>query len=378
MPFFIGAAIAGAGVLSSVVGASSAGKAADASKQASDAAVQQQQEQYQQTRSDLLPYNTTGQSASNRLAQIFGLSGGVPAPAPSPVASPAPSFAPGVGASPGGGLPQGWQIIETDNGGGGESGPGSPISVLLDDQGNIATTLPAGAAGQTAAQQWLQERGLWQPAGGLPGGAAYQPQQQQPTQMVNAGALPGSGSAVAPYAAPNNGLFDMSVEALRQTPGYQFAFDEGMRGVNASAAARGNALSGAAIKAAARFGTGLADNTYQTQEGIFGNNVNRSIALNDQYYTRNISPLFDLAKMGANAGAVTGQIGADSARSSSQAIMSAGQTGAAARVAQGQAITNGVNGIANNTLYAAGRGWLGNFGGGSAGGSSWVAPGGWS
>lgn len=56
-----------------------------------------------------------------------------------------------------------------------------------------------------------------------------------------------------------------------QTPGYQFTLQQGMRGVNASAAAKGGALSGGAVKAAQQYGAGLADSTY--------NNVfNRSLA----------------------------------------------------------------------------------------------------
>ncbi len=49
---------------------------------------------------------------------------------------------------------------------------------------------------------------------------------------------------------------------LRATPGYQFAFDEGQRAVQSSAAAKGTLLTGGTLKELARYGTGVADQTY--------------------------------------------------------------------------------------------------------------------
>lgn len=53
--------------------------------------------------------------------------------------------------------------------------------------------------------------------------------------------------------------------SLRSLPGYQFAFDEGNRAVDRSAAARSGVMNGQTIKAQERFGTGLADQTYGSQ-----------------------------------------------------------------------------------------------------------------
>jgi hypothetical protein len=49
---------------------------------------------------------------------------------------------------------------------------------------------------------------------------------------------------------------------LRATPGYQFAFGEGQRAVQSSAAAKGTLLTGGTLKALAQYGTGVADQTY--------------------------------------------------------------------------------------------------------------------
>ncbi len=70
----------------------------------------------------------------------------------------------------------------------------------------------------------------------------------------------------------------MDQNALEQTPGYQFTKTQGLKAVQNSAAARGLGVSGAALKGAATFATGLADQTYQTQFNL--ENINRSNAFN--------------------------------------------------------------------------------------------------
>jgi len=61
---------------------------------------------------------------------------------------------------------------------------------------------------------------------------------------------------------------------LRSIPGYQFAFTEGQRAVQTSAAARGTLLTGGTLRALTRYGTGIADQNY-------GNMVNRFLSLAD-------------------------------------------------------------------------------------------------
>ena len=71
---------------------------------------------------------------------------------------------------------------------------------------------------------------------------------------------------------------------FQTSPGYQFSMDQGLRAVDAGAAASGFARSGAALKAEQTFGTGLADQEFSN------------------YYNR----LFSLANLGENAAAKTG------------------------------------------------------------------------
>lgn len=51
-------------------------------------------------------------------------------------------------------------------------------------------------------------------------------------------------------------------QGFKETPGYQFQLAEGQKAIDRSAAARGMALSGSAIKAHQRFSQGLANQTY--------------------------------------------------------------------------------------------------------------------
>jgi hypothetical protein len=74
-------------------------------------------------------------------------------------------------------------------------------------------------------------------------------QEQQAIERVNA--LLGLGGE-----APDFGLF-------RSTPGYQFALEEGQRAIERAAAAGGGLVSGNTLAELTRFGTGLADQTYQ-------------------------------------------------------------------------------------------------------------------
>lgn len=69
-----------------------------------------------------------------------------------------------------------------------------------------------------------------------------------------------------------NALLGLGGEApdfdlFRSTPGYQFALDEGQRAIDRSAAARGGLVSGNTLAELTRYGTGLADQTFQNYLG---------------------------------------------------------------------------------------------------------------
>lgn len=377
------AVAAGIGAIGSIAGGamakSGAQQAAETSAAAAERSAQLQMQQYQTTRSDLAPFADAGRAATNQLMRFFNLAGQPIAPAQSATA-PAPAPAPAM-AAPGaatatapGGVPSGYTYLPP-RAGSGEGDSGFP-GLLIDGMGNIVAMAPT-------REEALVSAGLIANPN-----TNIMPQQAAPVAQpvateaapVTPPALPGPGSLTMPYAPPNGGVFApeggsvfrMDEATLRATPGYQFALREGLRAVDAANAARGSLFSGRGLQEAARYATGLADQTYGTQAAVFndnynrqanafGTNLNASVALNDQYFGKNINPLFQLATLGANAAAQTGQIGQAAATTAGQQIGNSGVTSALAGVAGSRALSSGINQGVNNLLYAAGQnGWFNN------------------
>jgi hypothetical protein len=94
------------------------------------------------------------------------------------------------------------------------------------------------------------------------------------TTVANASATLNAGLA-------SGGAFNSqpTMAQIQMSPGYQFELDQGLTGVNRSAAAQGGALSGGDIKAADQYANGLAGTNYQqafqnyetAQQNSFGN-----------------------------------------------------------------------------------------------------------
>jgi hypothetical protein len=116
---------------------------------------------------------------------------------------------------------------------------------------------------------------------------------------------------------------------FQTSPGYQFSRDQGLRAVDAGAAASGLLRSGATLKAEQTFGTGLADQEFTN------------------YYNR----LFDLSKLGESAAAGSATATGSAAQGQAQTDLSLGsaQTSIYGNAAQG--VGNAVQNYANNRLY---------------------------
>lgn len=163
--------------------------------------------------------------------------------------------------------------------------------------------------------------------------------------MTRGDLAPYNAGGQAMFADANRLLTGSPAEAqarMEGMPGYQFALSTGLKGVQNSAAARGLGVSGAALKGAATYATGLADQTY-------GNQVNR---------------LFAGATIGENAGAQTGAAGTAAAQQAGSAYIGAGN--AAAGGAAGVA-----SGLGSGLI---GYGMYGGFGGGGGGGNGPLPP----
>lgn len=133
---------------------------------------------------------------------------------------------------------------------------------------------------------------------------------------------------------------ELTQDWLESTPGYQFTKTQGLKAVQNSAAARGLGVSGAALKGAATFATGLADNTYKTQFDV--ENTNR---------TNTYNRLKGLIDTGENAAAQTGIIGANAANQISGAQIGAGNAQAAGINAIGGAANNFANQAQGYAFY---------------------------
>ncbi|CFB63157.1 hypothetical protein [Pandoraea apista] len=130
------------------------------------------------------------------------------------------------------------------------------------------------------------------------------------------------------------------------TPGYQFTLDQGLKAAQNSASARGLGASGAALKGAEAYATGLADSTYN-------DTFNRNLAAFKTNYSSasdNVNRLLAAAGLGQNAAAQTGNAGAQAANSVANSITSAGNASAAGTVGVGNAISGGINSAANGLL----------------------------
>lgn len=131
---------------------------------------------------------------------------------------------------------------------------------------------------------------------------------------------------------------------FRETPGYQFAVEEGERGAVNNLAALGMKNSGAALKALTRFRTGLADQTY------------------NNYLDR----LSGVSTGGQTQVGQNNALGAQFAQNAGQTIQDRGAATASGYVGGANAWSNALSNLSNQAGWALGMGsnGFGGFGGG--------------
>ena len=122
-------------------------------------------------------------------------------------------------------------------------------------------------------------------------------------------------------------------------PGYAFRFNEGMKGLNASAAARGGLISGNALQAATNYGQQAGSQEYSNAYNRYLQNN----AQNLQAYNTNTANTQYLANMGQssanNQANAIGQFGNNAASN----VIGAGNATAAGMVGGANALTSGVS-----------------------------------
>jgi hypothetical protein len=143
----------------------------------------------------------------------------------------------------------------------------------------------------------------------------------------------------------------MTEANLVNTPGYQFDLSQGLKSIQSANAAKGLGVSGAALKGAATYATGLADNTYQNQFGIQQQQFNDALnsanfkqgQLNSQF-----NYLASPVQTSQNSAALTASTGLQSTANSNNALIAGANATAAGQVGSANAISSGISGIGNS------------------------------
>jgi hypothetical protein len=133
--------------------------------------------------------------------------------------------------------------------------------------------------------------------------------------------------------------FNPTQQQLEQTPGYQFNLSQGLKSVNNALGARGLLNSGAVMKGAASYATGLADSTYLDQFNVDQANKNN-------IYNR----LMGEAQLGDTAAGQTGQFGYLTAHDIAGNQIGAGNAAAAGYMGVANGLSQAANGLATAFL----------------------------
>jgi hypothetical protein len=164
------------------------------------------------------------------------------------------------------------------------------------------------------------------------------------TQANQAPYLAAGKTALGQFAAENDTPLDVS--NLQMDPGYQFGLKQGQQAIDRQTAAAGGRISGAALKAAAQYGTDYATTGYSS-----------AYARANQTRTDRLNRLAALAGIGQTATQSVAAQGANTAGANSALMVAAGNNAGAAQLAQGNIWGNAGNQIM--ALY--GRNGTGGF-----------------
>jgi hypothetical protein len=140
-------------------------------------------------------------------------------------------------------------------------------------------------------------------------------------------------TALGKLSAENDVPLDPS--QVQMDPGYQFGLRQGQQAIDRKTAAAGGRISGAALKAAAQYGTDYATTGY-----------NAAYARSNQARTDRLNRLAALAGIGQTATQNVDSAGANAANTRSALMTAAGDNAGAAALAQGNIWSNTTNQLA--------------------------------
>ena len=410
---------AGASLIGGMMASDAAGEASGAQQQASREATQLQREMYEQTRADQAGYRQRGDAAGNRLAYMMGLQ---------------PTG--GGGQTYNKTADQFRQELMGQYSGGARTGAASGGGSIEDYHAKVRSFLQpgeSGFSGMARAAARAREAGFMPPdqtqgsyvqtlvRGGSDDGTWYEPRWQEGGAPVQssvdeaglnaavqaamaqqerdrlaaeqaAGGDSSYGSLMRNFSASDlssdplytlqKPLIDAAMQRASKfetAPGYQFRKEEGQRGVENSAAARGGLLSGAALKAIQKYGQDFASNEYGNWFNQSNTDRNYIAGQGDASYNRfntntsnQYNRLAGLSGTGQQATNLVNTAGADYAKLAGKNITDAGNAQAAGTVAQTNLLTGGLTGafntFQNNQLMNLIRNPQGTGGWGSSGG----------
>ena len=341
----VGGAIASSGASKAAsTQAKGAEYAAQLQKQAADAALAEQQRQFDIGQSNLQPWLTQGRTGLANLSYLLGLMPTTGVTTGTPIGKTVADTATPVGTAPAGGSTAATLAsLGADNSlGGGRGTQGMPRVTDAALPGVNATGTVPGATPATATT--APETTAT--------GAAGVPAPVDLSTLVNP-SLGAAGSLMAPwtekFTAPTN-------VTEQNDPGYQFRLQQGLKALQNSAAASGTLLSGGTGKALQRYGQDYASNEY-------GNVYNRALGQYQQNYNifkQNQADQFNrlaaMSGVGQTAANTLGNLGQSSAANISNILMTSGAQ-------QAQQANNAA--AARASGYAAGGNIWGNAIGGS-------------
>lgn len=209
----------------------------------------------------------------------------------------------------------------------------------------IALQEPFRQGGMTAQNRLMTLLGL-NPNAGQPavsGGTAPQTYQTPyGTFNLPAGAYGGAAPAtnaqgiVVDPNSPDFGKYarDFGMQDFEQDPGYAFRLAEGQKAIERSAAARGGLQSGAALKAAARFGQEMGSQEYQNAFSRYQTNR-----------TNQLNPLFGLMNTGIGAANNLTDIAGQQGQNRANALNTQGYYGAVNAANSGNIWGNAIGSI---------------------------------
>jgi hypothetical protein len=162
---------------------------------------------------------------------------------------------------------------------------------------------------------------------------------------------------------PASAMRNFGAGDFQADPGYAFRLSEGMKGMNATAAARGGLLSGNALRAGQEYGQQMGSQEYQNafnryqanralQAQEYGNAFNRF----QTERTNTLAPLQSLAGVGQSASQQAQQASQNYAAGAGNALGAFGAAQASNIIGAGNARASGYAGIANQLSSGVGQG----------------------